>query len=118
MDIDPEYVAANRKKGIMTDNQELGMVESSMAYGVTVGAATATNVFPISLVALPDKPSKLVFDAAGRPRLLSVLNGQEAYLTAVYVEATDNWIGLPSVHHVDISGQLLDGTAIVERIKK
>ena len=33
MDIDPEYQAANRAKGKHTDRDELGMIESKMAYG-------------------------------------------------------------------------------------
>jgi hypothetical protein len=33
MDIEPEYVKANRAKGIMSDRSDLGMMESSMAYG-------------------------------------------------------------------------------------
>jgi hypothetical protein len=36
----------------------------------------------------------------------------------VYVDATDSWIGLPSVNHVDIFGVKADGTKVQERQKK
>jgi hypothetical protein len=87
MDIDPEYVKANRAKGVMTDKEELGSIEWSMAYGVTASAGDATKV-PIKLTALPEKPSHLVFDASGHPRLESQINGSTAYMTVMHFSFT------------------------------
>jgi hypothetical protein len=33
LDIDPEYQASNRSKGKTTDREDLGMIESKIAYG-------------------------------------------------------------------------------------
>ncbi len=56
--------------------------------------------------------------ATGRPRFESVIGGKTAYMTAVYVDSTDNWLGMPTVNHVDIFGVMADGTKVQERIKK
>ncbi len=39
LDIDPEYQKANRAKGKTVDREDLGMIESKMAYGYTAASA-------------------------------------------------------------------------------
>jgi hypothetical protein len=43
LDIDPEYMAANRAKGKASDRDELGMIESSIAYGCGSATHVATQ---------------------------------------------------------------------------
>ena len=115
MDIDPEYVKANRANGQATDRQDLGMVERSMAYGCSATATGKANEYKLSLVALSALNATAVF-VDGRPRVLTKINGKDAYLTFVYVNSTDNWIGLPTVNYVDITGvDAATGEQVTER---
>jgi hypothetical protein len=117
MDIDPEYVKANRANGQMTDRQDLGMVERSMAYGCSATSNGKPNEYKLNLVALSTLNATAVM-VDGRPRVLTTIDGKAAYLTFVYVDSTDNWIGLPTVNYVEISGELVDGGgAVSQRIK-
>ena len=44
MDLEPDYVKANRANGVMSDRSELGMMESTMAYGYACACALVPTV--------------------------------------------------------------------------
>ncbi len=123
LDIDPEYVKANRKNGKMDDRCELNLIDRTVAYGHSV--ASPTNCSPltfyeVSFVALSDRKMVLTSVAGGTPVVFSKINGQDAAVTRIYVKATEpkHFWQMPSVEYVELHGvDPLSGEAVLEVIK-
>eukprot|EP01083_Nonionella_stella_P046282 123901_1 len=107
LDIDPEYVKANRKKGIMTDRAELTFIEKKMAYGynlVTDEQSKKTKTYKLSIVSVPEMEINLITDKDGKPHAITIINGKQCYLRKIYVATQESWYGMPKVLHVIIVG--------------
>ena len=115
LDIDPEYVKANRKKGKMDDRADLSMLEKKMAYGYKV-TSTASNkklkVYQTNLVSVPSMIMDLMTDKDGKPHAVTIINGQKCYLRKIYVATKESWYGLPKVLYVTITGIQIDNQQI------
>lgn len=108
LDIDPAYVEANRKKGVMSDRSEISYLEKKIAYGLTATSA-GPGEHDISLVALPQKVIRLKeCPVLKRPRAFTSILGREARLERIYVESKENFFGLPTVLHVLVAGVTVD----------
>jgi Domain of unknown function (DUF4833) len=120
MCIDPEFIRQSRASGNMSDRMEFNFIEQTMAYGISCSPkAGESNVFDVKLVANPDnRPFVLKLDENDIPRVYGKISGKDAIIRSFYINATPNWLGIPTVHYVEINGFLLDGTAIKERITK
>jgi len=120
LDIDPAYQKENRRKGVMSDRSELGSVEKRFAYGLSSQPMPGkTGSFAVKLVAFPDRVVVVRYDASlHRPVAFMQINGRQCRLERIYVSATDNFIGLPTVHHVDVTGIDDSGQHVTERITK
>lgn len=111
--IEPSYVIAHRKAGKMDDRTELTLIESTMAFGMTVKAVeNKANEFKVIFVALPAKDITLKIDPKdGIPKCF-VINDDgsdaECVLKEMFVQTEKSWIGLPSVSHILISGHECD----------
>lgn len=118
LDIDPEYIKANRKKGKNDDRVDLGMIEKKMAYGLSASeTAAGSGEFNIKLVALSER-QVIIKLVDGKPKSYLMINGALCEVSIIYVDATDNWVGLPTVNFVELHGIDADGNAVVERITK
>jgi hypothetical protein len=116
LDLDPAYVEKNRKNGKLHDRDELNMIEKKMAYGVS-WTPMEDDAFDLALVALPKKKCTLKL-ADGKPRTIMEINGQQCYLTNIYVESKPSMIGLPKVVYVLIKGVSIEsGEPQEEKIK-
>jgi len=117
LDIDPAYVAANRKKGIMTDRSELNMIESKFAYGLSVQPTGKENEYKVTLVAVPSRTIILHIDADGEPKARIIIDGKECHFKKIYVDSTDRFMMTPKVNFVELHGVHFDsGDTIVEKI--
>lgn len=86
-----------------------------MAYGYSVQSKGDT--IECTLVAVPKMVCELVSDEKGQPKLRAKIGGKVCYLRKVYVNAKENFFGLPTVQYVDIFGIAVEGGEIVrERI--
>jgi len=113
---DPKEVDMSKLKS------DLNWIEKKVAYGATANRHGRTEgEFEVHLVALPHlKPVMKMVPDAGQdiPRLVGNLGGRECIIVRVYVLASENMIGLPTVHWVNIHGiDLSSGEEIVEKIK-
>jgi hypothetical protein len=124
LDVDPEYVKANRKAGKSDDRCELNFIDRTMAYGHSVNEITEVQgmtVVDISFVALKDRTLKLCAvkeTATGEvwPLLLATVDGKPSVVSRIFVNSTENFIGLPSVQYVEIFGiDLFSGEASYEK---
>lgn len=117
-DIDPAYVAANRKAGKMDDRSDLNMIESQFAYGVSTKPAAKAGEYEVHLVALPDRACVELLDDKGLPQIRITLNGKQCYLVRVYVHSVERWLNpMPKVEYVDISGyDIATGQLVTERV--
>ena len=104
LDLDPECMKANRKKGKMDDRDELNMIEKKLAYGYKVTATKMQKIYRITIVSVPEINIELVTDETNKPHAAVIINGQRCYLRRIYVAAKENWIGLPKVLYVTITG--------------
>jgi Domain of unknown function (DUF4833) len=120
LDIDPAYQKENRRKGVMSDRSELGSVEKRFAYGLSSQPMPGkTGSYAVKLVAFPDRVVVVRYDATlHRPVAFMQINGRQCQLERIYVSATDNFIGLPTVHYVDVTGIDDSGQHVTERITK
>ena len=66
-----------------------------------------------------DRPMELEFDARlKRPIVRLKIGEEDARLVRVYVQAKENWIGFPTVEHVDLYGyETGSNKPVTERIK-
>lgn len=118
LDLDPEYVKANRAKGIMTDREELNMIEKKFAYGLSSEpVAGKPGTYKVILVAFKDRPVIVSFDKENNKLQCEMqIKGEMCQLGKVFIDATDRMIGLPKVNHVDVSGINSKGEFVTERI--
>mmetsp|Transcript_57447 Transcript_57447/g.65882 ORF Transcript_57447/g.65882 Transcript_57447/m.65882 type:complete len:210 (+) Transcript_57447:40-669(+) len=112
LDIDPEYVKANRDKGKMDDREELNLVDRTMAYGHSASEPIVTTeglvYFTLSFVALSSR--KMQFLLAGEdgtaPAMLCVIGGEVSIAVRLYVKAKEpkHFWNLPTVEYVELFG--------------
>eukprot|EP00386_Alphamonas_edax_P000043 GDKI01000111.1.p2 GENE.GDKI01000111.1~~GDKI01000111.1.p2 ORF type:complete len:195 (-),score=81.05 GDKI01000111.1:308-832(-) len=107
----------NWSKGDKADKEELNMVERSMAYGLSSKKVDGKdNTYEVSLVALPARKVTVTQGADGKPVASIEINGKQARARQIYVYAVDNWVGLPTVKYVEISGEDESGASVTERV--
>lgn len=99
--------------------EEIKWFESS-AYGFGVKRASDSEI-TIRLNALPEQAlvARLSDSSGGSGcsvQLRTEIDGQEADFRSVYVYARENFLGLPTVHYIDILGYSDDGQPIWERV--
>jgi len=124
LDVDPAYVAANRKKGVKSDRSELNFLESYQAYGVGFEAVKdKTGQYDLKLVAVPDRPIRLSIDEKGIPHTSINLTSSESKekeacsLDKVYVSTTEGWLSIPKVEYVELFGtSLKTGKPVIEKV--
>jgi hypothetical protein len=129
MDIDPEYVAKMRAKGVEDDRAELSMIECKFAYGYECGPLKKVNDIPedlpglstealsVSFVAISDRSMQLRWrNSDGAPVLVTVLRaeGKEptiCILERVWVQSTEpkHFYNMPTVEYVDLFGTTVEG---------
>jgi hypothetical protein len=129
LDVDPEYVKANRKNGKMDDRCELNLIDRTMAYGHSVAPPTAVagggspsqlGCFEVSFVALSDRKMMLTSVGGGTPVVLSKVDGEDAVVTRIYVKASEpkHFWQMPSVEYVELHGfNPVTGEAVLETVK-
>jgi hypothetical protein len=127
--MDVYWMGFSRKDPEETDERklksELSWIEKKVAYGASAHKhGHKDGEFEVHLVALPHlKPiMKMVPSHHGSstqiPRLVASIGGRECMILRVYVLASENMIGLPTVHWVNIHGiDLETGEEIVEKIR-
>ncbi len=116
LDVDPEYIKANRAKGVMTDRSDLNVFESQFAYGLSTTAAAKAGEFLLKLVALPKQVITVFIDAAtGRVRARTTISGRECDLEKVFVQAEERFMRTPKVIYVDIFGIDLANSELVRQ---
>jgi len=121
LDIDPEYVKANRAKGIQTDRCELNYIDTTMAYGLSFEESKKTSgEYIIKLVSVPDRPVRLFVNSTSHAAFGTLtINKKECRLRKIYVMVTDSWIGLPKVEYIELYGvDLATGEQQIERLAK
>jgi hypothetical protein len=117
LDIDPEYVAAARKKGNQSDRNELNAIEKQFAYGVSFEpVAGQAGKYNLKLVALAERPVTMYIDAQGKLHATIAVNGAQVDLVRIYVHAVDRTLRLPKVEYIDLVGQDAQGKYVHERI--
>jgi len=118
LDIDPEYVAAARKKGVQSDRVDLNAIERQFAYGVSAEPiqGAAAGRYNLKLVALPERPVTMYLDAEGKLHGTIAVNGAQVDLVRIYVHAVDRMLRTPKVEYVDLVGQDAEGKYVHERI--
>ena len=103
-DLEPSYVAKNRKKGKMHDRGELNMIERNLAYGVTCEPIKGEEgAYSMALVALPKRKGILKM-VDGLPKAILEINGQQCYLQSIFVQLKKGMIGLPKVDYILVNG--------------
>ena len=128
LDIDPEYVEANRKKGKMDDRCELNLVDRTMAYGHSVAHPVVTEgtltSFELTFVALSKRTMQLIAvpkkDGSGYVAVILVeIGGVVSIVERIYVKSTEpkHFWNLPSVEYVELFGtELESGKESYEKI--
>ena len=95
------------------------MVERNTAYGMSaVAKEGAPGHYVITLMALKDRTIEVWLDEAGVLHAICTVGGEPCELLSVYVETKSNWMGMPTVVHVDLKAVKASGEATTERIKK
>jgi len=131
LDIDPEYVKANRANGKNDDRCELNLIDRTMAYGHTPSTpkqvpGTGQVYFEVSFVALSTRHFALlnVHDAKRGglpvPALVAVVEGHPSVVSRIYVKAAEpkHFFSLPSVEYVEVFGtRIADGQPSYEKLK-
>jgi len=115
LDIDPEYVAKTRAKGVQDDRTELNMLEKQFAYGLS-WTKHKDGGYELKLVALPEKLLHLELGHDGKLHCWTTIAGQRASLCYVYVNSVDRTLRLPKVVYVDLVGHTADGKPVFERL--
>lgn len=119
LDIDPEYVKANRKKGVKTDRSDLNSIEKAMAYGISAEKVKDKDEFTLTLVSLKGRSVTLSLDKNGVARAVITINKKQCYITRIYVSSVDRIIPpIPRVDFIELYGIPVDGgDEVVETIK-
>jgi len=106
--IEPSYIEKRRKGGYTDDRQGLNFLERQMGYGFSV-QKTSPNAWLITFVSLPSRAGVVTLDKQGKPVLYATTKeGKKAIITEWYVDATENFIGYPTVKSVAVTGKLLE----------
>lgn len=93
--------------------EDLTFFENEMAYGFEVLEPDEKGEREMKLVAWEDRTIRLTKTEAGKWRALTQIDGEDAYLTRLYIETDESGI-TPSVIHIDIFGETVDGNDPVE----
>ena len=103
---------------MFTDKEELNWIESSQAYGASAEKTQTKGEYKLHLVAQPQM-NVILKMVNGRPRAVTTLKERTVFLSDIYVDSSDSWIGLPTVNFVDATGVTADDKAetIVQRLK-
>jgi hypothetical protein len=88
--------------------EDLGFFERKMAYGFEVLDADANGEREMTLVAQQDRTIRLMKTEDGKWRAVTKIDGEEAYLTRLFIETDESGV-TPSVLHVDVFGETVDG---------
>ena len=127
--IEVYWMGFSRKDPNETDESklksELNWIEKKVAYGASAHRhGHKEGEFEVTLVALPHlKPVMKMMpshhgSSSNIPRLVATIGERECVILRVYVLASENMIGLPTVHWVNIHGiDLETGEEIVEKIR-
>jgi hypothetical protein len=102
---------------VLTNGQkeELNIVESKQAYGIESKEKLGENKFRILLAALKDR-ELIIQKTKGGYKALVRINGTPSILERVYVNS-EEVIGLPKVHYIDLFGRILQtNRPVKERI--
>jgi hypothetical protein len=96
----------------------LGFFERKMAYGFEVLEPDPKGEREMKLVAWEDRTIRLVKAESGRWRAVTKIDGKDAYLTRLFIQTDEGGI-TPTVIHVDLFGEEVDGgDAVEERVVK
>jgi hypothetical protein len=127
-EIDPAYMAANRKKGKTDNYSPLNAFERQFAYGVAshraavtgagAGSSSSNNNYDITLVSLPSKILNVRFNPKGFARAYTTVAGQpEVELTRVFVHIRERMLATPVVEFIDLYGiSPTTGSPVSERL--
>ncbi|ETO20641.1 hypothetical protein RFI_16576 [Reticulomyxa filosa] len=115
--IEPSYIKKRRKQGHKDDRADLTYLEKQMAYGVKVEASKTPGEFNLVFVALNSRPLALKIGKDGLPHCYGTANKKDCILKEMYVHATENFVGVPTVNYVELKGVDIEtGDAIVEKV--
>ncbi len=97
--------------------QDLNYLQRTLAYGVKSSVSESTNEFIFHLVSYSQRKFRLKKSAQGRPVVVMMLNGKEAYLKRVFIALEPTLFGLkPNIHYVEIFGvEVQTGRAAYEK---
>jgi hypothetical protein len=93
--------------------EDLTYFERKLAYGFEVLPSDGNGGREMKLVAWEDRTIRLVKDEDGNWRAQTRIDGEDAYLTRLYIETDESGL-TPSVVHIDIFGHTIDGNDPVE----
>jgi len=118
LDIDPEYVRANRKKGKLDDRVELGSLEKSLAYGVSSNNIPGKpGHYEIKLVAYKERPVIVYLDENKMAHAEMVINGTLSNIKSIYIQVSERIFELrPDVLYFDLKGIDKHGKVVEERV--
>lgn len=120
MKVSPDFQAAHRKKGIMSDRLELNLIEKMLAYGISVSKSEKNGEYILKVVSLSSRPMTIKIDPqTGKPAAFGISStGRHCKIQRIYVNAKEFLFGLPSVQYVlIIATDVETGEEIVEKIK-
>ena len=86
--------------------EDLTWLEKQKAYGFTVAPDPAVNGYTLTIAAVPER-KMTVTKAGGRVRAELVIDGHEATVERIYIDATSGLFG-PKVQYVELSGKDLE----------
>ena len=85
------------------ETEELSGIQKQLAYGVASQKEVGNNHYEFVLTALKDRKIVVKHTADGY-RAMVLINGVESILERVYVECTENFLGMPKVLYIDLFG--------------
>jgi hypothetical protein len=88
--------------------EDLSYFERKMAYGFEVSEPDGNGEREMKLVAWEDRTIRLKQDEKGNWRAVTEIDGEDAYLTRLYIETDESGL-TPEVVFVDIFGETVDG---------
>ena len=101
---------------------EQGQIEAvttleEKAFGFTVSPGDDAAARALTLQAVPERAITLTYDETlQRPVASTVLNGQNVRLVRIFVQATSNFLGVPTVEYIDLFGYDKDQNVVTERL--
>jgi len=85
--------------------QDLNYLQKTLAYGVKTSLADRTNEFIFHLVSYSQRKFRLKKNSQGKPVVVIMMKGKEAYLKRVFIELEPTLFGLkPNIHYIEIFG--------------